>query len=444
MAPEILALLMLGAFVVLLLVGVPVAYAAAASGIVFGFIGFGDGLFNLLPARIYGVATDQSLLALPMFVFMGVMLEKSRLGHDMLEVMGHLAGRVPGGMAVGIILFGVIMGATTGIVGATIVLLGMIALPTLLKYKYDHALAAGTICASGTLGQIIPPSLVLLLLAEIMNESVGTLFAAALIPGVMLAGLYVGYILVYAWRHPDRAPPIPAAERAALSRGQLWVRLVKGVAPALLLVLAVLGSIMAGIAAPTEAAAIGALGGLVVVGASGKLSMKVLRATCLDTMTTSAMIFFVIMTAQAFSLAFRGLGGERLIQELFALVPGGTTTDILFFMGVLFLAGILLEWAEISYIVLPLFLPYFAAQSVDMVWLASLICINMQTSFLTPPVGWSLFFFRGVAPATVQSREIYRGVWPFIWIQLAAVLIVMAFPAIATWLPTSMGWMNNK
>jgi tripartite ATP-independent transporter DctM subunit len=443
MPPEILALLMLVAFVVLLLVGVPVAYAAAASGIVFGFIGFGDSLFNLLPARIYGVATDQSLLALPMFVFMGVMLEKSRLGHDMLEVMGHLAGRVPGGMAVGIIVFGVIMGATTGIVGATIVLLGMIALPTLLKYRYDHGLAAGTICASGTLGQIIPPSLVLLLLAEIMNESVGTLFAAALIPGLMLAGLYVAYILVYAWRHPERAPPIPAAERAALSRGQLWVRLVKGVAPALLLVLAVLGSIMAGVAAPTEAAAIGALGGLVVVAASGKLSTKVLRDTCMDTMTTSAMIFFVIMTAQAFSLAFRGLGGERLIQDLFALLPGGATIDILFFMGVLFLAGILLEWAEISYIVLPLFLPYFAAQGVDMVWLASLICINMQTSFLTPPVGWSLFFFRGVAPPVVQTREIYRGVWPFIGIQLAAVLIVMVFPAIATWLPTSMGWMNK-
>jgi tripartite ATP-independent transporter DctM subunit len=443
MAAEALPLLMLGAFVALLLIGVPVAYAAAASGVVFGFIGFGIGLFNLLPARMYGVATDYSLLALPMFVFMGVMLEKSRLGHDMLEVMGHLAGRVPGGMAVGIILFGVVMGATTGIVGATIVLLGMIALPTLLKYNYDHGLAAGTICASGTLGQIIPPSLVLLLLAEIMNESVGTLFAAALIPGLMLSGLYIVYILVYAALRPEHAPPIPAAERDALSRGALWMRLIKGVAPALLLVLAVLGSIMAGIAAPTEAAAIGALGGLVVVAASGKLNMKVLRDTCMDTMTTSAMIFFVIMTAQAFSLAFRGLGGERLIQDLFALIPGGTTSDIVFFMGVLFLAGVLLEWAEISYIVLPLFLPYFSAQGVDMVWLAALICINMQTSFLTPPVGWSLFFFRGVAPASVQTREIYRGVWPFIWIQLAAVGIVMVWPSIATWLPTSMGWMNK-
>jgi tripartite ATP-independent transporter DctM subunit len=443
MASEVLPLLMLGAFVALLLVGIPVAYAAAASGIVFGFIGFGAGLFNLLPARIYGVATDYSLLALPMFVFMGVMLEKSRLGHDMLEVMGHLAGRLPGGMAVGIIVFGVIMGATTGIVGATIVLLGMIALPTLLKYRYDHGLAAGTICASGTLGQIIPPSLVLLLLAEIMNESVGTLFAAALLPGLMLAGLYVAYILVVAWRDPSKAPPIPQAERDALSRGQLWLRLAKGVAPALLLVLAVLGSIMGGIAAPTEAAAIGALGSLVIVAASGKLSRKVLRETCMDTMTTSAMIFFVIMTAQAFSLAFRGLGGERLIQDLFAVIPGGTTSDILFFMGVLFLAGILLEWAEISYIVLPLFLPYFVAQGVDMVWLAALICIMMQTSFLTPPVGWSLFFFRGVAPAVVQTREIYRGVWPFIWIQIAAVIVVLVFPRIATWLPEAIGWANR-
>jgi tripartite ATP-independent transporter DctM subunit len=443
MAPEILPLTMLVAFVVLLLIGVPVAYAAAAAGIVFGFIGFGDSLFALLPARIYGVATDYSLLALPMFVFMGVMLEKSRLGHDMLEVMGHLAGRVPGGMAVGIILFGVIMGATTGIVGATIVLLGMIALPTLLKYRYDHALAAGTICASGTLGQIIPPSLVLLLLAEIMNESVGTLFAAALIPGLMLAGLYVLYILIYAWRNPDKAPPIPAAERAALSRRQLWVRLVKGVAPALLLVFAVLGSIMGGVAAPTEAAAIGALGSLIIVAASRKLSVRVLRETCMDTLVTSAMIFFVIMTAQAFSLAFRGLGGERLIQDLFTLIPGGTTTDVLFFMGVIFIAGVLLEWAEISYIVLPLFLPYFVTQGVDMVWLAALICINLQTSFLTPPVGWSLFFFRGVAPPAVLTQEIYRGQWPFIGLQLGAVVIVFIFPSIATWLPGAIGWLNR-
>lgn len=443
MAPEILPILLLVAFVALLLVGIPVAYAAAAAGIVFGYIGFGESLFNLLPARIYGVATDYSLLALPMFVFMGVMLEKSRLAQDMLEVIGHLAGKTPGGMAVGIILFGVIMGATTGIVGATIVLLGMIALPTLLKYNYDKGLATGTICASGTLGQIIPPSLVLLLLAEIMNESVGTLFAAALLPGLLLAGLYIVYILVVAWRDPSKAPPIPEEERAGVSRRELLMRLLKGVAPALLLVAAVLGSIMGGIAAPTEAAAIGALGSLVIVAASGKLNFKVLRDTCMDTLTTSVMIFFVIMTAQAFSLAFRGLGGERLIQDLFALIPGGTTTDILFFMAVLFVAGVLLEWAEISYIVLPLFLPYFMQQGVDMVWLAALICVNLQTSFLTPPVGWSLFFMRGVAPPSVKTTDIYRGVWPFIWIQLGAVLIVLVFPGIATWLPTAIGWANK-
>lgn len=440
MPAELLPILLLVSFVGLLLVGIPVAYAAAASGVVFGLIGFGPGLFNLLPARIYGVATDYSLLALPMFVFMGVMLEKSRLANDMLEMIGHVAGGLRGGMAVGIIVFGVIMGATTGIVGATIVLLGMIALPTLLKYRYDKSLACGAICASGTLGQIIPPSLVLILLGEIMNESVGTLFAAALVPGLMLAALYIVYILVVAWRRPDAAPPIPASERAALSRRDLWVRLVKGVAPALGLVLAVLGSIMAGVAAPTEAAAIGALGSLLIVALSGKLNRRVLKATCLDTLKTSAMIFFVIMTAQAFSLAFRGLGGERLIQDVFTLIPGGTTTDILFFVVVLFIAGILLEWVEISYIVLPLFLPYFIAQGVDMVWLAAIICIVLQTSFLTPPVGWSLFFLRGVAPASVATSEIYRGVWPFIWIQLAAAALVLAFPPIATWLPTAIGW----
>jgi len=442
MGSELLPILLLVSFVGLLLAGIPVAYAAAVSGIVFGFIGFGTGLFNLLPARIYGVATDYSLLALPMFVFMGVMLEKSRLANDMLEMIGHAAGNLRGGMAVGIIVFGVIMGATTGIVGATIVLLGMIALPTLLKYNYDKGLACGTICASGTLGQIIPPSLVLILLGEIMNESVGTLFAAALVPGLMLAGFYIVYILVFAFLRPDKAPPVPASERAALSRRQLWVRLAKGVAPALGLVLAVLGSIMAGIAAPTEAAAIGALGSLVIVAASGKLDRRVIRETCIDTLKTSAMIFFVIMTAQAFSLAFRGLGGERLIQDVFALIPGGTTTDILFFMAVLFIAGILLEWVEISYIVLPLFIPYFIAQGVDMVWLAAIICIVLQTSSLTPPVGWSLFFLRGVAPASVATQDIYRGVWPFIWIQMVAAVVVLLFPAIATWLPTAIGWLK--
>jgi len=440
MGSELLPILLLVSFVALLLAGIPVAYAAAASGVVFGLIGFGPGLFNLLPARIYGVATDYSLLALPMFVFMGVMLEKSRLANDMLEMIGHVAGNLRGGMAVGIIIFGVIMGATTGIVGATIVLLGMVALPTLLKYNYDKSLATGTICASGTLGQIIPPSLVLILLGEIMNLSVGTLFAAALIPGLMLAGLYIVYILVAAYLKPDIAPPIPASERAALSRRELWVRLIKGVSPALGLVLAVLGSIMAGVAAPTEAAAIGALGSLLIVAASGKLDRRVLKETCLETLKTSAMIFFVIMTAQAFSLAFRGLGGERLIQDLFALIPGGTTADILFFMAVLFVAGILLEWVEISYIVLPLFIPYFVAQGVDLVWLAAIICIVLQTSFLTPPVGWSLFFLRGVAPPSVATSDIYRGVWPFIWIQMAAAALVLTFPAIATWLPTAMGW----
>jgi tripartite ATP-independent transporter DctM subunit len=442
MGSELLPILLLVSFVALLLAGIPVAYAAAASGVVFGLIGFGPGLFNLLPARIYGVATDYSLLALPMFVFMGVMLEKSRLAHDMLEMIGHLAGNLRGGMAVGIIVFGVIMGATTGIVGATIVLLGMIALPTLLKYNYDKGLAAGTICASGTLGQIIPPSLVLILLGEILNVSVGTLFAAALMPGLMLAGLYIVYILVFAFLKPDKAPPIPAHERAALSRRELWVRLVKGVAPALGLVLAVLGSIMAGVAAPTEAAAIGALGSLVIVGASGKLDRRVLKDTCLETLKTSAMIFFVIMTAQAFSLAFRGLGGERLIQDVFALIPGGTTTDILFFIAVLFIAGILLEWVEISYIVLPLFIPYFVAQGVDLVWLAAIICIVLQTSFLTPPVGWSLFFLRGVAPKSVATADIHRGVWPFIWIQMGAAALVLLFPKIATWLPAAIGWAN--
>src|SRR5215207_8420880 len=440
MTLEILAVLMLVSFFVLLMAGIPVAMALAVSGFVFGFLGFGTSLFSLRPHRIFGVVTNATLLAIPLFVFMGMMLERSRLAEDLMDVIGHLAGSLRGGLGIGIVLDGVLMGATTGIVGATVVTLGLLTLPTLLKYGYDKGLACGIICASGTLGQIIPPSLILILLADILNESVGTLFAAAMIPGLMLAGIYCVYILILGIVRPDDVPAIPAEERALMSRSALATKLVKVVAPPVGLVAAVLGSIIAGVAAPSEAASMGALGSILITAVTGRLNWRVLRETCQATVKTTAMMMFILMCAQVFALAFRGLQGEKIVHDLFAFLPGGINADIWFLMLIIFILGFFIEWIEISYIAVPLFLPVFAAANVDMVWLATLICVNLQTSFLTPPFGWALFFLRGVAPPEVTTGDIYRGIVPFVGMQIIALVLCSALHAIAIWLPRAIGW----
>jgi tripartite ATP-independent transporter DctM subunit len=440
MEGEALAVLMALGFFVLLFVGFPVGIALATSGLVFGYLGFGMGLFNLLPQRIFGLMENYTLLAIPLFVFMGVMLERSRIAEELLDVIGHVAGGLRGGMGLSIILVGVLMGASTGIVGATVVTLGLLTLPVFLRRGYSKALACGTICASGTLGQIIPPSLVLILLADIMGESLGTLFAAAMVPGLVLAGIYALYMLALGALFPNMAPSIPAAERAEISRRALLGKVVRVVLPPILLIVAVLGSIIGGIAAPTEAASMGALGSVLVAFFAGRLDRRVLSETVRNTLRISAMVFFILICAQAFSLAFRGLDGEELIEALFALVPGGTTADILFMLLLLFVLGFFLEWIEICYIVLPLFLPVFDGSGVDMVWLAMLVCLNLQTSFLTPPVGWSLFFLKGVAPEGVSSRDIYVGVLPYVALQIIALACLFMVPEIATWLPRAIGW----
>jgi len=440
MAPEILAIGLLVGFFVLLMIGVPVGITLAASGFIFGFLGFGETLFHLLPARIYGVVANYQWLAIPLFVFMGVMLEKSRLAEDLLDVIGHLAGGLRGGMALGIIGVGVLMGATTGIVGATVITLGLLTLPTLLRRGYDPAIACGAICASGTLGQIVPPSLVLILLSDIMQLSVGTLFAAAVMPSLLLAGLYAAWIVLMGMLRPDVMPPVPLAERNAVSRRELWSRVFKVALPPVALVLAVLGSIIGGVAAPTEAASMGALGSLLVVAIARRLSLPVLREVMRATTRISAMVLFILICSQVFSLAFRGLQGERLIEDLFAMLPGGVNADIWFLMALIFVLGFFLEWIEISYIAVPLFLPIFTAANVDPVWLAMLITINLQSSFLTPPFGWALFFLRGVAPPEITTRHIYLGVIPFVGLQLLAVVLVFMVPTIATWLPEAIGW----
>jgi tripartite ATP-independent transporter DctM subunit len=437
---EILAILMLISFFAMLMAGLPVALTLAVSGVVFGLIGFGPLLFNLLPGRIFGVVTNQTLIAIPLFVFMGVMLEKSRLAEDLMDVIGLAAGSLRGGLGLGIVVVGVLMGATTGIVGATVVTLGLLTLPGMLRRGYDKGLACGVICASGTLGQIIPPSLVLILLADIMNESVGSLFAAAMIPGLMLSGFYFAYVLAIGILRPGMVPAIPVEERAAVSKSELAVKILKVVAPPVGLVGAVLGSIIAGIAAPSEAASMGALGSILVAALGRRLNWRVLTETVRTTTRITAMVMFILICAQAFALAFRGLHGEQLVQDAFNYVPGGIVGAIWFLMLIIFLLGFFIEWIEISYIAVPLFLPVFIAANVDMVWLATLICLNLQTSFLTPPFGWSLFFLRGVAPPEITTGDIYRGVLPFVGLQIAALVLVFAFPGIATWLPKAIGW----
>ncbi len=440
MSEESLAIMMVVALFGLILGGIPVPFALAASGILFGLAGFGLDLFNLLPLRLFGVATNYSLLAIPLFVFMGVLLEKSRMAERMLDVIGHLAGKRAGGMAMAIVFVGVLMGASTGIVAATVVTVGLITLPTLLRRNYDPHIACGTICASGTLGQIIPPSLVLILLADITGESVGTLFAAALVPGLMLGLLYFAYIILLAWRRPASMPPIPLDERDGVSKRQLLFDLVKVVVPPITLVVAVLGSIIGGVAAPTEAASMGALGALLLVSFTGRMTFKVLSETVNSTFKITGMTLFVLMCAQVFSLSFRGLGGDDLIDQLFAFLPGGMWGGVLFTMLLLFVLGFFLDWIEITYIVLPLVLPFFVSQGTDIIWLCMLVAMNLQTSFLTPPFGWSLFYLKGVAPPQITTGDIYRGVLPYIGIQAFGLILVMLFPAIATWLPKAIGW----
>ncbi len=437
---ELLAIGMIGGFFGLLVIGIPVAISLAVSGLLFGYLGFGTSLFGLLPGRIHGVVTNYTLLALPLFIFMGVMLEKSRMAEDLIDVIGHAMGRLRGGMGLAIVIVGVLMGASSGIVGATVVTVGLLALGPLVRRGYDKGLACGTICASGTLGQIIPPSLVLILLADILGLSVGTLFAAAMVPGLMLAGILALYLLLVGYFRPDMAPAIPETERDALGRRELLTKLVQVVLPPLVLIFAVLGSIVGGVAAPTEAASMGALGSLILAFLGGRLTLRVLAEVCKSTLLTSAMVFFILICAQPFGLAFRGLGGEHLVGYLFDFIPGGVTADLLFMMAVIFVLGFFLEWIEISYIALPLFLPVFAGTDVDMVWLAILVAMNLQTSFLTPPFGWALFFLKGVAPPDITTGDIYRGVIPFILLQMVALGLLFAFPDIATWLPKAIGW----
>ncbi|QTP53896.1 TRAP transporter large permease subunit [Billgrantia sulfidoxydans] len=438
---EYYALAIIVAFFVLVMTGIPVGFVVAFVGFVFGFIGFDGWLFELLPSRIYGVVANYTLLAIPLFVFMGVMLERSKIAERMLDVIGHLCGGLPGGMALAVIIVGVLLGAATGIVGAAIVTLTLMALPTLVRRGYKKTVACGTICAAGTLGQIIPPSLVLLVLADIMNLSVGSLFAAALVPGLLLAGMYLAYLLLLAFFFSADVPAIDEQERAAVSKRELGMDFLKVVVPPLLLIFAVLGSIIGGVAAPTEAASVGAVGALLLTLVSGRMTLPVLSETVKTSLRISCMIFFVLIASQVFALAFRGLDGEFLIEAMFEWVPGGMYGTLIFMLLLIFFLGFFLEWIQISYIAVPLFLPFLASQGdMSMVWVAILIAMNLQTSFLTPPFGWSLLFMKGVAPPGITTADIYKGAVPFVLIQILTLALIIVFPDVVLWLPAVVGW----
>ncbi len=442
MAPEHYALLMIIFFFVVLFTGVPVGFGIMLVGLLFGFLGGQGFFFNILPSQIYGVMTNYTLLTIPLFVFMGLMLERSRIAERMLDVIGHVWGRVPGGMLLAVIFVGVLMGAATGIVGASVVALTLIGLPGLLRRNHLQSLAAGTVCASGTLGQIIPPSLVLIVLADIMNLSVGTLFAAGLMPGLMLAGLYVLYLGVRMYLKPENMPPIPEDERQAVSGWQLIKDVLLTVVPPLLLMLVVLGSIIVGFAAPTEAASVGAIGALLLTALFRRLTWSVFKDVCFSSLRISSTIFFILIGAQVFALAFRGLSGDILIEQMFSALPGGFWAALIFMLALIFILGFFLEWIQISYIVLPMLVPYVTdmAPEVSLVWLTILVAVNLNTSFMTPPFGWSLLFMKGVAPEGVTTYMIYRGVVPFVLLQLIGLGLVMMFPDIALWLPRAIGW----
>ncbi len=432
---DLLPALMFLVFTFLILAGYPIAFTIGGTALAFGLYAFGMSFFDLLPLRVWGIMTNFTLTAVPLFIFMGVTLERSGLAQDLLETMAQLFGRFPGGLAISVVIVGALLAASTGIVGATVTTMGLISLPTMLRRGYQKELAAGVVCASGTLGQIIPPSIVLVLVGDILGVPVGDLFLGALIPGVSLAGLYVAYLLVVSITRPRFMPPIPLTERAAFTTGELWFRAGKAIIPALTLMVAVLGSIFFGIAAPTEAAAIGASGAVLLTVVNGRLNLTMLREVMQTTTRLTSMVFIILVGATAFGLAFRGMAGDALIRNFIAdlsIPPWAVFASI---MGIVFVLGFFLDFMEIAFIHLPVIAPVLREMGFDPLWYGVLLGINLQTSFLTPPFGFALFYLRGAAPPEITTGHIYRGIIPFVLIQIVGLTLVATFPSLATWLP---------
>ncbi len=418
---------------IMLLVGYPVAFTLGSVAILFGSIFLGLDFFNLLPLQIWGMMNNFTLLAVPLFIFMGVTLDKSGLAEDLLETMGLLFGKLRGGLAVSVVVVGALLAATTGIVGATVVTMGIIALPIMLKHHYSPSLAAGTIAASGTLGQIIPPSIILILLGDVMGVPVGRLFVGAVIPGTILIIFFLLYILGIAWLNPGIAPALKNDASEGLIKKVIFTLL-----PPLLLVISVLGSIFAGIASPTESAAVGALGAMILSATHKQLTMSRLKAAMQLTVRLTSMVFMILIGAIAFGLVFRGMGGDTLVREVMINIPGGVWGFMFASMLLIFILGFFLDFLQICFIVVPIIAPIANLLGIDLLWLAVLIGLNLQTSFLTPPFGFSLFYLKAVAPPELRIQDIYRGIIPFVMIQILTLILLILFPKLVTWLPDLM------
>ena len=432
---EAMPLILFLVLFLLLLMGYPVAFTLGGVSVLLGLMTFGADFFNLLPLRIWGVMTNYVLLAVPLFVYMGVMLEKSGLAEDMLETMALLFGRLRGGLAVAVVIVGALLGASTGIVGATVVTMGLLSLPTMLRRGYSPQVATGTIAASGTLGQIIPPSVVLVLLGSILNVSVGDMFIGAVIPGAILVGMYLVWLAIVAVIKPDEAPAMPADELAAFRESGMFRKIIRAFLLPLGLMTVVLGSIFAGITSPTEAAAVGALGATLLTVFQGKFSYKTLKEVMKECTHITCMVFFVLVGAEAFGLVFRGMKGDAYMTSLIMDANLSTYAFLALVLVMIFIAGFFIDFIQITYIIVPVVTPIFIAFGVDLLWLGILIAVNLQTSFLTPPFGFSLFYLKGVAPPEVQTRHIYKGILPFIVIQLICLGCLVYAPMLATWLP---------
>ena len=426
-------ILMFLCLLALLMLGYPVAFTLGAVAMIFGGLFLDLDFFRLLPLQIWGVMTNFTLLAVPLFIFMGIILDKSGLAEDLLETMGLLCGRIRGGLALSVVVVGALLAATTGVVGATVVTMGIIALPTMLKRRYSPRLATGTIAAAGTLGQIIPPSIILILLGDVMGVPVGRLFMAAVMPGLLLVGLFLIYIVFYGWIKPEVAPALESG-----SDESLLLKVIFTLIPPLLLIIGVLGSIFLGIASPTESAAVGALGAILLALLHGKLDLARLREAMQLTTRLTSMVFLILIGATAFGLVFRGMGGDKLVAEALLNLPGGMWGFLLVSMALIFILGFFLDFLQICFIVVPVLYPIANKLGIDLLWLAVLIGMNLQTSFLTPPFGFSLFYLKAVAPTSVKIHDIYLGIIPYVVIQIVAILLLMQFPAIATWLPNMM------
>jgi tripartite ATP-independent transporter DctM subunit len=454
MTPEHLSLIMFLSTIGLLVLGFPVALTLGGSALLFAFLGdfldiFNSGILNIYPLRIFGVMKNEPLVAVPLFIFMGVMLEKSNLAGELLEAMGSLFGALRGGLGISVLIVGAMLAASTGIVGATVVTMGLMSMPVMLRAGYDPRLASGLICSSGTLGQIIPPSIVLVLLGDILqgaNEQAAEmkgilvpvpvtaidLFAGALIPGLILVSLYVLWQIFLAIFKPNTCPAIQTL--GELKKPSITY-LLKTIFPPLFLIIIVLGSILAGIATPTESAAVGAIGASTLAWQRGVLTLSILKKVSQETTKISSMVFVILIGASMFSLVFRGFGGDTVIEEFLKNLPGGAFSAMLLVMVVLFFLGFFLDFIEIIFVVVPIVGPILIALGFDPLWLGVMIAVNLQTSFLTPPFGFALFYLRGVAPNEVKTSQIYQGVMPFIVIQLIGLSLFWIFPDIVTWLP---------